>query len=98
MSESRFEHIERSIEQQGAKIDRLIEVVAAQTEVNKRINQQSERLDRFETRLIKAEKCQAQHQASRESWSFMLTRVLPVSLTVLGVFVAYIMVRIKGGM
>ena len=77
MSESRFEHIERSIEQQGAKIDRL---------------------DRFETRIIKAEQFQAQQIARRELWSFVATRALPVSLTVMGTLVAYITIRIKGGM
>ena len=84
MSEDRLNTIEKAVDQQGRKIDKLVEGFAALAAHNERITRVSERVDKLESRVEPLETFKTQQQARREMVQLFITRVVPVTIVVGG--------------
>ncbi len=90
VSEDRLNNIEKAVDGQGKKIDRLVEGFAALTSQNERISSLADRQDKTDDRLHALEEFRAQQQARREIWQMVFTRYAPTSLTIGAVLFAAI--------
>ena len=78
----RMNLLEKILQNQSEKIDRLVEGFAALAASNERVNRLIERQDEAEERLHELELFKARQQARRELWATIITRVIPALLAV----------------